>query len=114
MSNNQDITVEARAYGSITNFYTGFRAVGEGNQVYSVVKKSSGCTVYRNGAVAGSSSINIGGGTARFWKIGEWLAASQSWLGTIQEIRIFYSALSTTDRQSIERDQGAYYGITVI
>jgi hypothetical protein len=109
-----NIEVEARNNSSSTNFNTGFLAVGQGNQVYSVVKKSSGCTVYRNGAVAGSRSGNIGGGITRFWKIGEWLLPYQSWLGTIQEIRIFYSALSTTDRQSIERDQGAYYGITVI
>ena len=113
-SGNSNIVVESRNNGNSTNFATGFIAAGQSNQVYSVVKTLSDCTIYRNGATASSRSGNIGGGTTTFWKIGEWLLSSQSWLGTIQEIHIFYSSLPTIDRQSIERDQGAYYGITVI
>ena len=38
---------------------------------------------------------------------------SQSWIGPVAEIIVFTSALSTTDRQTLERNQGAYFGITV-
>ncbi len=40
--------------------------------------------------------------------------ASQ-WLrdGTVQEVAVFNTALSTTDRQTLERNQGSYYNITV-
>ena len=114
VSGNSNIMVQSRNNGNATDFFTGFDPVGQGNQVYSVVKTLSGCTIYRNGAVASSRPGNIGGGTTTFWKIGDWLSPYQSWRGTIQEIHIFYSSLPTIDRQSIERDQGAYYGITVI
>jgi hypothetical protein len=33
--------------------------------------------------------------------------------GTVQEVAVFPSVLSTTDRQTLERNQGAYYGIAV-
>lgn len=33
--------------------------------------------------------------------------------GSLSEVVIFSSALSTTDRQTLERNQGTYYGITV-
>jgi hypothetical protein len=36
-----------------------------------------------------------------------------SYVGTIQEITLFNSTLSTTDRQTLDRNQGQYYGITV-
>ena len=108
------LMVESRNNGNSTDLYTEFNPAGQGNQVYSVVKTLSDCTIYRNGATVSSRSGNIGGGTTTFWKIGEWYVSTNSWLGTIQEIHIFYSSLPTIDRQSIERDQGAYYGITVI
>ena len=113
-TNYRVLMVESRNNGNSTDLYTEFNPAGQGNQVYSVVKTLSDCTIYRNGATVSSRSGNIGGGTTTFWKIGEWYVSHQSWLGTIQEIHIFYSSLPTIDRQSIERDQGAYYGITVI
>ena len=113
-SGNSNIGVESRNNGNLTNLVTEFIAAGQGNQVYSVVKTLSDCTIYRNGATASSRSGNIGGGTTTFWKIGEWLSWYQSWLGTIQEIHIFYSSLPTINRQFIVHDQGSYYGITVI
>lgn len=38
---------------------------------------------------------------------------STRWVGRCSEMVFFASALSTGDRQALERDQGAYYGITV-
>jgi hypothetical protein len=38
---------------------------------------------------------------------------NQSWIGGISEITIFPAALSTGDRQTLEQNQGAFYGITV-
>ena len=37
----------------------------------------------------------------------------QPWIGTIAEVIVFASALSTTDLDTVERSQGSYYGITV-
>jgi hypothetical protein len=38
---------------------------------------------------------------------------SREWNGPIQEVILFSTNLSTAARQLIERNQGAYYGITV-
>ena len=35
------------------------------------------------------------------------------WIGTIAEVAVFNSSLSTANRQTLERNQGAYFGITV-
>jgi hypothetical protein len=39
---------------------------------------------------------------------------SSPWRGTFSEAILLPPALSTTDRQTIERNQGQYYGITII
>jgi len=39
--------------------------------------------------------------------------AAYPYTGTMQEITLFNSVLSNTDRQTLDRSQGAYYGITV-
>jgi hypothetical protein len=41
------------------------------------------------------------------------ISATGDWIGTISEAMVFTSDLSNTQRQAIERDQGAYFGITV-
>jgi hypothetical protein len=78
----------------------------------TIAISSNVATLYQSGtAIAGTVSlganfqpINIGayvGGAGRFWS------------GIMSEILIFNSTLSTTNRQTLERNQGAYYGITV-
>jgi hypothetical protein len=54
--------------------------------------------------VATTESIwRIGGGTGGYVRLN----------GFISELISFPDVLSTTDRELIERNQGAYYGITV-
>ena len=51
--------------------------------------------------------LEVGGGGA-----GQNLG-SGSWIGTIAEVTLFNTALSTSDRQTLERNQGSYFGISV-
>jgi hypothetical protein len=54
--------------------------------------------------VATTASIwGIGGGTGGYVRLN----------GFISELISFPPVLSTTDRQALERNQGAYYGIAV-
>ncbi len=46
-------------------------------------------------------------------RIGRGHNTSTRWVGRCSELVFFTSALSTNDRQDLERDQGTYYGITV-
>jgi hypothetical protein len=56
------------------------------------------------GMVATTASIwGIGGGTGGYVRLN----------GFISELISFPPVLSTTDRQTLERNQGAYYGIAV-
>ena len=52
--------------------------------------------------------------------VGLWLGGGGSgqssvgdWIGTISEAMVFNSTLTTTARQTLERDQGSYYGVSV-
>jgi len=40
-------------------------------------------------------------------------APTRWWMGTMSEVVLYGSSLSTTDRQTVERSQGAYLGITI-
>lgn len=49
-----------------------------------------------------------------FWIGGGGISqTSGDWIGTISEATVFNVTLSTAQRQTLERNQGAYYGITV-
>jgi hypothetical protein len=50
-----------------------------------------------------ASTWGIGGGTGGYVRLN----------GFISELISFPPVLSTTDRQALERNQGAYYGIAV-
>jgi len=56
--------------------------------------------------IASSAGFHIGGG-------GPAQSPSGDWIGTISEAAVFNVTLSTSERQTLERDQGSYYGITV-
>jgi hypothetical protein len=66
----------------------------------------------RSGAlIAGSVSI---GQNFQPTLIGTYAASiDRYWGGTLSEITLFGSSISTTDRETLERDQGSYYNITV-
>jgi hypothetical protein len=51
--------------------------------------------------------------TASIWAIGHGGGGYVPLNGFISELISFPDVLSTTDRQTLERSQGAYYGITV-
>ena len=40
-------------------------------------------------------------------------ASNGDWIGTISEATVFNLTLTTAQRQTLERNQGAYYGISV-
>ena len=79
---------------------------------------ASTTNAWRNGvastAVASSSAAETGNDI----NIGSYQAGgstvSNFWNGTAQEVIFFTSALSTTDRQTLERNEGAYYGISFL
>ena len=48
----------------------------------------------------------IGGG-------GPGQSAAGDWIGTVAEANVFNVTLTTSQRQTLERNQGAYFGITV-
>ena len=56
--------------------------------------------------IASSAVFWIGGG-------GPSQSATGDWIGTISEVAVFNSSFSTGNRQTLERSQGAYFGITV-
>jgi hypothetical protein len=51
--------------------------------------------------------------TASIWRIGGGTGGYVPLNGVIPELISFPAVLSTTDRQTLERNQGATYGITV-
>lgn len=71
----------------------------------SAGKNGSALTVGTTGTavVPTSNDLIIGGGNS----------GSTDWSGPISELVIIGSALSAADRQALERNQGAYYGIAV-
>ncbi len=90
--------------GVVNNLFVGSSIYGASNNI-----------VYRDG-VAGNTvttsfplgAVYIGiGGAPQVTTNVEYL------VGSISEVTYFDSALSTTDRQTLERNQGAYYGISV-
>jgi hypothetical protein len=102
------------AYVTIDNPAVNF----QNRSVFNVSFAASGGvttnTVLVNGSVALSASR---GGTwtgASEFTIGRYVRANNEMrAGIAQELISFPSVLSTTDRQTLERDQGSYYNITV-
>lgn len=56
--------------------------------------------------LAPATGLWIGGG-------GSGQSAVGDWIGTISEAMVFNSTLTTTARQTLERNQGSYYGVSV-
>lgn len=69
--------------------------------------------IYINGTSSGTASIMSTGATVGNFAIGQHPAGGQNYLGNISEVVIFSADLTTTQRQTLEQNQGTYFGITV-
>ena len=81
-------------------------------EVFTVTQGASNTnTSWRNG-----NSVTTAGNQTNPGRIGTGIggtAGTEPFLGLIAELVEFASVIGTSDRQALERDQGAYYGITV-
>lgn len=68
-----------------------------------------------DGTVALASSGNTSNTAPAFTSIGDTglVTGANPFVGTVSEVLIFNSVLSLANRQILERNQGAYYGVTV-
>lgn len=84
-------------------------------RVVTLASSSSGVSGSLDGAVtAGTTTSAYFNSTWDFWIGGTGGGASNGdWVGTISEATVFNVTLTTAQRQTLERDQGSYYGITV-
>jgi hypothetical protein len=87
-------------------------AVRSAASIDTITITSNVAALRRSGAlIAGSVSI---GQNFQPTLIGAYASLlSRYWGGTISGITLFGSSISTTDRQLIERNRGAYYGIPI-
>ena len=64
-------------------------------------------------------NVTVGPATSSFFPvsvsfgIGGSGGSTGDWIGTISEVAMFNATLSTSERQTLERSQGAYFGIAV-
>jgi hypothetical protein len=100
------------AYVTIDNPAVNF----QNRSVFNVSFAASGGVTANTVRVNGSEALSASrGGTwtgASEFTIGHYIIVNSMRAGIAQELIIIQSVLSTTDRQLIERNQGAYYGIT--
>jgi hypothetical protein len=68
--------------------------------------------VYVNGTSVATNTSTPNGGANGIIGVGAYSGGGEYWTGNITEITAFNTAISTTDRQSLEHNQEAYYGIT--
>ena len=90
-------------------------AAGQNILATVVHDSSNNATVFANGnASTSATGISWASGSLSVFNIGQYNpAVFVSLLGTYQELVSFPSALTTTDRQILERNEGAYYGVAV-
>jgi hypothetical protein len=88
-------------------------AVRSATSIDTITITSNVATLRRYGAlIAGSVSI---GQNFQPTLIGTYASSlDRCWGGPLSEITLFPSVLSTTDRQTLERNQGAYFTISVL
>jgi len=110
------LQVDASAsIAAFRNAYTSIVGITIGTQfVAASVFDGTNSTLWKDGS-AGPTVPSTGTFSTTLLSIGDRLGpgVSSPWLGTFSEKILFTSALSTTARQTLERSQGAYYGIAV-
>jgi len=109
-----DETKGARFWSASGGFFTSPlpAAVRSAASIDTITITSNVATLRRSGAlIAGSVSI---GQNFQPTLIGTYATGiDRYWGGLLSEITLFGSSIPTTDRQTLERNQGAYYNITV-
>jgi trimeric autotransporter adhesin len=112
-----DESLGLRIYSSSGGYFTSPlpAAVRSAASVDTVVITSNVAALHRYGvSIAGTQTI---GDNFQPTIIGAFANASNAlfrhWGGTLSEITVFGSSISTTDRQTLERDQGLYFNISV-
>lgn len=85
-------------------------------RIVTMLSGISGVSGVLDGAVsAGGTGTVFNGDSYPFWIGGGGFGQSAvgDWIGTISEAMVFNTTLSPAERQALERNQGAYYGIAV-
>jgi len=103
------ITGNASSWNSVAVVNTPATPIGTTPRVLSSNIVSGGTTPYIDGTTMDVRAGSVG--TATGLTIFE--RGTQTWIGSASEITIFPSALSTADRNLLERNQGEYYSVTV-
>lgn len=106
---------ERRAYFQSSLSYNGVgnynvSTATTNNQIYSAVSNGSSASVFRNGMqLAGT----VASGTTSIGTLftGSYNGSTESSNCTVQEVILFSSALSTSNRAKVEVSQGAYYAV---
>jgi hypothetical protein len=110
------LQVDAQAnIAGFRNAYTSIVGITIGTQfVATSVYDGTNNILWKDGS-AGPTVPSTGNFSTTLLSIGERLGpgVSSPWIGTFSEKILFTSALSTTERETLETNQGAYYGITV-
>jgi hypothetical protein len=109
------VDAQANIAGFRNNAYTSIVGITIGTQfVATNIFDGTNNILWKDGS-AGQTVASTGNFSTTLLSIGERLGfgVSSPWIGTFTEVILFTSALSTTDRQTLERNQGDYYGITV-
>jgi hypothetical protein len=87
--------------------YSGWGFTSNVTAIYSVVFDNTNSTIWNNGggasATASTGPFSVAAGNI----------FSSAVTGTVNEAFLFYSALSTADRNILEASQGYYYGIQI-
>lgn len=97
-----------------TSYMTHGGSSATGSFVNGLVRNDSGTQAYRNGTAFGvpqgaAATVNV-----TLNAVGRAQSETVGWHnGTMAEVIVGRSAISTADRQTLERNQGAYYGIAV-
>lgn len=98
-----------------TNLATAFDIPNIANRVTTVGGVNAGQTdIWHSGVNAATSATGpqVNFATRGFY-IGNTAALSRGIAGGLPEVTLFSQPLSTADRQTLERNQGAYFGLTV-
>ena len=79
----------------------------------SATYQTGNIRIWKNGVIGTSSTGTLNSAVSQSSTLGSLGGGIYNFVGTIQEIVLFNSILSASDRQTLERNQGAYYAISV-
>ena len=85
------------------------------NQLESIGFSRSGnsTSILRSGVLSGAATQDRTAGFTSAYCLGADPSTSRFYTGTMPEVILFASALPAAERQTIERNQGAYFGVSV-